>query len=114
MSGFAKTKKAVAAMPDGAKKELLTNLIRKAEFIHGELGKLQKVIGEKGWVEEYQNGEHQRGQKKSSEGDTYNQLIKNYAMLMRQILDTLPPDTPAEDEFEQFTREMKKKRSGGG
>ena len=39
MSGFAKTKKAVAAMPDGAKKELLTNLIRKAEFIHGELGK---------------------------------------------------------------------------
>ena len=34
-------------------------------------------------------------------------------MLMRQILDNLPPDTPAEDEFEQYTREMKKKRSGG-
>lgn len=102
MSGFAKTKKAVSAMPDGAHKELLTNLIRKAEFMHSELIKLQEIIKEKGWVEEYQNGEHQRGQKKSSEGDTYNQLIKNYAMLMRHITDNLPDEKNDEDELTKF------------
>lgn len=109
MSGFAKTKRAVNAMPDGARKELLTNLIRKAEFINNELHKLQEIIKEKGWVEEYQNGENQRGQKKSSEGDTYNQLIKNYAMLMRQITDSLPDDADKEDELDLFRkrRELK-------
>lgn len=107
MSGFAKTKRAVNAMPDGAKKELLTNLIRKAEFIHGELIKLQDIIKEKGWVEEYQNGANQKGLKKSSEGDTYNQLIKNYSMLMRQITDNFPEQENDTDEFDEY---MKNKR----
>ena len=47
MSGFAKTKKAVSAMSEGAKKELLTNLVKKAEFIHEELLKLQETIKER-------------------------------------------------------------------
>ena len=108
MSGFAKTKKLVGAMQDGAQKELLTNLIRKAEFIHGELLKLQDVIKEKGWVEEYQNGQNQKGIKKSSEGDTYNQLIKNYSMLMRQIMEKLPTETESADEFDQYMHGRKK------
>lgn len=106
MSGFAKTKKTVGAMPDGAQKELLTNLIRKAEFIHGELLKLQDIILEKGWVEEYQNGQNQHGVKKSSEGDTYNQLIKNYTTLMRQIMEKLPVQTNEPDEFERYMKEQ--------
>ena len=106
MSGFAKTKKLVGAMQDGAQKELLTNLIRKAEFIHGELLKLQDIILEKGWVEEYQNGQNQHGVKKSSEGDTYNQLIKNYTSLMRQIMDKLPMQTGEPDEFERYMKEQ--------
>ena len=90
-------------MPDGAQKELLTNLIRKAEFIHGELLKLQDIILEKGWVEEYQNGQNQHGLKKSSEGDVYNQLIKNFAGLMQKILDCLPDDSDkGKDELEMF------------
>lgn len=91
-------------MKDGAKKELLTNLIRKAEFMHEELLKLQAIIKEKGWVEEYQNGQNQKGLKKSSEGDTYNQLIKNYAAIMRQIIDKLPADTEKDDELTQFMK----------
>lgn len=107
MSGFAKTKKAVGEMPDGAKKELLTNLIRKAEFMHDELHKLQKIISEKGWVEEYQNGENQKGLKKSSEGDTYNQLIKNYATIMQKILDNLPDGKAQQgDELDEFMKNM--------
>ena len=108
MSGFAKTKRAVNAMPDGAKKELLTNLIRKAEFIHGELIKLQDIIKEKGWVEEYQNGANQKGLKKSSEGDTYNQLIKNYSMLMRQITDNLPEPKKEQDAFDEYMKNKRK------
>lgn len=104
MSGFAKTKKAVSAMKDGAQKELLTNLVRKAEFMHEELSKLQKYIADNGWTEEYQNGQNQYGKKKSSEGDTYNQLIKNYAAIMRQIIDKLPADTEKDDELTQFLK----------
>lgn len=109
MSGFAKTKRAVSAMPDGARKELLTNLIRKAEFMNGELQKLQEIIKEKGWVEEYQNGQNQKGLKKSSEGDTYNQLIKNYAQLMRQIADNLPEEKDKEDELDEFMKRREAK-----
>ena len=91
MSGFAKTKKTVGAMPDGAQKELL---------------KLQDIILKKGWVEEYQNGQNQHGVKKSSEGDTYNQLIKNYTTLMRQIMEKLPTKTNEPDEFERYMKEQ--------
>ena len=96
-------------MADGAKKELLTNLIRKAEFMNGELQKLQEIIKEKGWVEEYQNGQNQKGLKKSSEGDTYNQLIKNYAALMRQIADNLPAEKDKEDELDEFMKRREAK-----
>ena len=103
MSGFSKTKKAVADMPNGSRKELLTNLVKKAEFISGELVKLEAILKEKGWVEEYQNGQNQHGLKKSSEGDVYNQLIKNFAGLMQKILDCLPDDSDkGKDELEMF------------
>lgn len=91
-------------MPDGAQKELLNNLIKKAEFMHGELLKLQEIILEKGWVEEYQNGQNQHGVKKSSEGDTYNQLIKNYTTIMNRIMERLPAQTGEPDEFEKYMR----------
>ena len=109
MSGFAKTKKAVASMPDGARKELLTNLVRKAEFIHEELLKLQDYLEKNGWTEEYQNGQNQFGKKKSSEGDTYNQLIKNYTVIMRHIMDSLPEQPQVKDEFDSFMQSLKKK-----
>ena len=91
-------------MKDGAQKELLTNLVRKAEFMHEELLKLQKYIADNGWTEEYQNGQNQYGKKKSSEGDTYNQLIKNYSAIMRQIIDKLPAETNEDDELTQFMK----------
>ncbi len=98
-------------MPDGSRKELLTNLVRKAEFISGELVKLEAVLKEKGWVEEYQNGQNQHGLKKSSEGDVYNQLIKNFATLMQKILDCLPDESAqGKDELELFL--MRKNGAG--
>ncbi len=98
-------------MPDGSRKELLTNLVSKAEFISGELVKLEAVLKEKGWVEEYQNGQNQHGLKKSSEGDVYNQLIKNFATLMQKILDCLPDESAQnKDELELFL--MRKNGAG--
>ena len=91
-------------MPDGAKKELLSGMVKKAEFMHEELTKLQDILREKGWVEEYQNGEHQRGFKKSSECDIYNQLIRSYSVIMQKVLDALPDDVKPKDAFDEFMK----------
>lgn len=101
---LAKTKKEIRLLPDGGKKERLTALLEKAEFLNGELNKLQGVLIDKGWVEKYQNGANQYGLKKSTEGDVYNSLIKNFSVVMRQIDDSLPSADVQQDEFLNFVR----------
>lgn len=86
----------IETLPD-AKKSIAYGLLDKAVFMDGELLKLQKVLKEKGWVEEYQNGANQSGLKKSSEADVYNAMIKNYNSTLKQISD-LFPDTGYEGE----------------
>jgi hypothetical protein len=75
-----------------AKQSLGLALLDKAAFMDEELGKLQKILKEKGWVEEYQNGANQCGLKKSSEADVYNGMIKNYNSTLKQIADLFPAE----------------------
>ena len=75
-------------MPD-ASKQLAMNLLDKAMFMETELLKLQKNLKEKGWTEEYKNGANQFGLKKSSEGEVYIALVKNYSTVMKQLQDIL-------------------------
>lgn len=82
----------INTLPD-AKKSVALGLLDKAVFMDGELGKLQDILKEKGWVEKYQNGENQCGLKKSSEADVYNGMIKNYNSTLKQISDLFPADT---------------------
>lgn len=84
----------INTLPD-AKKSLALGLLDKAVFMDGELGKLQAVLKEKGWVEKYQNGETQFGLKKSSEADVYNAMIKNYNSTLKQIADLFPAEDKA-------------------
>ena len=79
-----------------AKKSVALGLLDKALFMDEELGKLQKVLKEKGWVEEYQNGANQCGLKKSSEADVYNGMIKNYNSTLKQIADLFPAENKSE------------------
>lgn len=102
MKGFKANKKAIQSLPEN-KREIAENLLDKIVFMEDELQKLQKILKEKGWTEEYQNGATQFGIKKASEADVYNNLIKNYNATIK-VLASIVPDTagssdPIEDEF---------------
>lgn len=71
------------------KRELAQKLLSKAVFMENELEKLQAIIVEKGWTETYQNGANQCGIKKSSEGDIYNTMIKNYTTVITKLNDII-------------------------
>lgn len=103
MKSFEQTKKDIELLPE-SKKERAMALLAKAEFMEGELQKLEKLIAKKGWVEQYQNGANQKGFKKCTEGETYIALSKNYAGIMRQIEDLVPDQQDSEtNSFRAFT-----------
>lgn len=100
MNVFDKTKADIERLT-GSKKERAAALLAKAEFMDGELTKLQAILEEKGWTEQYKNGESQWGLKKSTEGDAYNTLVKNYIQTMKQ-LEAMVGESSGGDELEAF------------
>ncbi len=74
----------------GARLRLVLKLIARAAFMSAELADLEDYISKHGCTEEYQNGENQKGKKKSSEVDVYNTMVKNFAMVIRQLTELLP------------------------
>ena len=71
------------------------------------LYELRKIIDDKGYTEEYQNGANQKGVKKCSEVEIYNTMIKNYSSIVKQLTDLLPKEQSREkiltgDGFEEF------------
>ncbi len=103
MAGFTKTKKDISQLT-GSKRERAEKLVNKLDFMETQLRNLQKSIKENGWIETYQNGANQSGVKKSSEGEVYNTLIKNYTNALKQ-LEQLLDGVSGEDELEQFLRD---------
>jgi hypothetical protein len=101
LAGFSKTKKQIEQLPP-QKKERAVRLLSKIVFMDAELEKLQKILQEKGWAEKYQNGANQYGLKKSTEGDIYNTLIKNYITAMKNLNDMLPEDSEELDDLDKF------------
>ena len=71
-----------------------------AHRAHEELK--EQIIKEKGWTEGYQNGANQRGVKKSSEGETYNVVLKNYNSTLAAICKLLPDERAGGDELMDF------------
>lgn len=88
----------------GSKRERALRLAEKAQFMNQQIVKLQRVLAKKGWVEEYQNGANQCGQKKSSEADVYIALTKNFLAIMKQLEDMLAnvPLSGDESKLAQF------------
>lgn len=104
MTEFKNILKVVKDLPP-AKQELVQKLLSKAVFMEVELEKLQKIITEKGWTETYQNGANQHGIKKSTEGDVYNTMIKNYTTVIAKLNDIVKEDTQqASDELMDFLK----------
>ena len=66
-------------------------LLDRAAFITISLEDLEDGLNKTGWTEEYQNGEHQSGMKKSAAADVHISLTKNLNAIMKQLLELVPP-----------------------
>lgn len=92
---------------DKKTKKSVDSLVDEAAFMAASLYELRKIINEKGYTEEYQNGANQKGTKKCSEVEIYNTMIKNYSAIIKQLTDLLPKEqeknAPTQDDgFEGF------------
>jgi hypothetical protein len=90
-------------------KKSVSSLVDEASFMAASLYELRKIINEKGYTEEYQNGQNQKGIKKCSEVEIYINLSKNYMSIMKQLTDLLPKDhsskSDTSDGFDEFVGE---------
>lgn len=74
-------------------------------FISVSLEDLQDEIIKTGWVETYQNGENQYGQKKSAAGDAHISLTKNQLSITNKLLEYTPPEKREETRLAALMRE---------
>ena len=74
------------------KVKLVEGLVADASFMAEQLEILREHIAENCWSETYQNGANQSGKKTSVEGQTYLQMQKSYAAIIRQLTEYLPED----------------------
>lgn len=82
---------------------LARKLISRAAFLSVMLDELEKDIDENGYEQEYQNGENQRGMKKSAAADLHVSYSKNLFAVMKQLNDMLDVKGPGGgDSFERF------------
>jgi hypothetical protein len=88
-------------------KKSVSSLVDEASFMAASLYELREIINEKGYTEEYQNGENQKGTKKCSEVEIYIQLSKNYMSIIKQLTDLLPKGKPPEEDdgFDDFVKQ---------
>lgn len=83
-------------------KKAVSSLIDEAAFMAASLYELRKIINEKGYTEEYQNGENQKGVKKCSEVEIYIQLSKNHMSIIKQLTDLLPKEDKIQQKSDGF------------
>lgn len=66
-------------------------LIDRAAFITVSLEEVEEILNKTGWVEQYQNGENQKGTKKAAAADVHISLTKNLNAIVKQLIDIVPP-----------------------
>lgn len=71
------------------RKRLAEPLITTAAALIVSCAELESIIAIKKYSEEYQNGENQKGIKKCSEVDTYNNFVKNKLAYINKLDDML-------------------------
>lgn len=75
---------------DEDKKRTVEKLIENAAFQSVLLEEMILVIKRDGFVEEYQNGENQKGYKKSATSEMYDKTLNTYSKIIKQLCDLLP------------------------
>lgn len=94
------------------KKDLLISavLIKNLAFITVQMEELQLMVERDGYIMEYQNGENQKGTKKSVASELYAVTTKNYSVLFGKLQNVLPKDSaPKVDELTAMINKKKKK-----
>lgn len=100
---FCKMKEIFENIPKN-KQSIVEKLIENAAFMAEQLDILQNEINEKGCVSTYQNGENQWGTKKSPEVEVYNTMAKNYASVIKQLLELVDETEQEDDELIGFLK----------
>ena len=75
---------------DSNKKSTVRQLIKTAAFLSVQLQVLETEINTNGVVEEYQNGQSQRGYKQSTAAATHIAMTKNLTAIMKQLTELVP------------------------
>lgn len=82
---------------------LARKLISRAAFISVMLDNFEKDIDENGYEQEYQNGENQKGMKKSAAAELHVTYTKNLLSVMKQLDEMLDvKSSGGGDSFESF------------
>lgn len=82
---------------------LARKLISRAAFLAVTIDELERDISENGYEQEYQNGEFQRGMKKSAAAELHVSYTKNLLAVMKQLNDMLDiKGAGGGDPFESF------------
>ena len=89
---------------DNNVKKIVSSLIENASYMKVELANLKKYNIKHGIKEFYMNGKGQFGYKESVESKTYNNMIKNYINVIKQLNEYLPKGEKinTDDGFESF------------
>lgn len=86
------------------KVSLARKLVSRAAFLAIAVDRMEKDISINGYEDEYQNGENQKGKKKSAAAELHVTYTKNLLAVMKQLNDMLEVPTSAKgsDPFESF------------
>ena len=88
---------------DGNQREAVNPLLQNAAFMKVTLEDLQTQINKDGPTDEYKNGANQHGIKQSATLQAYNSLVKNYASVIKNLAQLLPPEQKKTvDRLQQF------------
>ncbi len=90
----------------GKKKKAARAISAQAAFLAVAIEELDEIVIRDGYVEEYQNGESQKGTKKTVAADLLDRYTKTYTTAIKQIVDLLPEEEAktAKDELTEFTQ----------
>ena len=89
-------------------KALVSGLIEQAAFMYAQLTELIEIIENKGIVEKFKQWK-QAFLREQPAVKTYNAMIKNYNITIKQLSEFLPPGNsiPMDDDFEKFKQRSK-------
>lgn len=74
---------------DGERKKTIEKLIEDASFMAVMLEETRLIIARDGILEAYQNGENQKGIKKSSAVEVYDKMVNTYSRVIKQLCDLI-------------------------